>query len=75
VGPDADGYSFFYEIVIYFIIDAPTGIVAGDFAWSCISRVHCIVSFIPVVMHDHFTNTTLTMTQFMFFILWNNLYS
>jgi hypothetical protein len=50
-------------------------IVTGDFTWSGISRVLCIVLFIPVAMHDHFANTTLTMTQFMFFILWNNLCS
>jgi hypothetical protein len=66
---------FFCETIIYFIGDASTAIVAGDFAWSGISRVLCIVSFIPVVIHDHFANTTLTMTQFMFFILWNNLCS
>jgi hypothetical protein len=66
---------FFCETVIYFIGDAPTAIVAGDFAWSGISCVLCIVSFIPVAMHDHFANTTLTMTQFMFFILWNSLCS
>jgi hypothetical protein len=75
VGPGADGNSFFCETVIYFIGDAPTAIVAGDFTWSVISRVLCIVSFIPVAMHDHFANTTLTMTQFMFFILWNSLCS
>jgi hypothetical protein len=50
-------------------------IVAGAFAWSGIPRVLYIVSFIPVAIHDHFANTTLTMTQFMFFILWNNLCS
>jgi hypothetical protein len=66
---------FFFETIIYFIGDASMTIVAGDFAWSGISRVLCIVSFIPVVIHDHFANTTLTMTQFMFFILWNNLCS
>jgi hypothetical protein len=75
VGPGADGYNFFYKTVIYFIGDAPTAIVAGAFTWSGISRVFYIVSFIPVVIHDHFTNTTLTMTHFMFFILWNSLYS
>jgi hypothetical protein len=62
VGPGADGYSFFNETVIYFIGDALTAIVAGDFVWSGILRVLYIVSFIPVVMHDHFANTTLTMT-------------
>jgi hypothetical protein len=58
---------FFYETDIYFIGDAPTTIVAG--AWSGISRVLCIVSFISVAMYDHFANTTLTMTQFISFIL------
>jgi hypothetical protein len=66
---------FFCEIDIYFIRDAPTAIVAGAFAWSGISRVLCIVSFILVAMHNHFANTTLTMTQFMFFILCNSLCS
>jgi hypothetical protein len=50
-------------------------IVAGAFMWSDISRVLYIVSFIPITIHDHFVNTTLTMTQFMFFILCNNLCS
>jgi hypothetical protein len=63
VGPGADGYSFFCETVIYFIGDVLTAIVAGDFAWSGISSVLCIVSFIPIAMHDHFANATLTMTQ------------
>jgi hypothetical protein len=65
----------FFETVIYFIRDASTAIVAGAFTWSGISRVLCIVSFISVAMYDHFVNTTLTMTQFMFFILWNILCS
>jgi hypothetical protein len=50
-------------------------IVDGDFVWSGILRVLCIVLFIPVVMHDRFVNTTLIMTQFMFFILWNSICS
>jgi hypothetical protein len=37
-------------------------IVAGAFVWSGISRVLYIVSFIPIAIHDHFVNTTLTMT-------------
>jgi hypothetical protein len=74
VDPDVDGYSFF-EIAIYFIEDASMAIVAAAFVWSGISCILYIVSFIPVVMHDHFINTTLTMTQFMFFILWNRLCS
>jgi hypothetical protein len=65
----------FFEIVIYFIGDAPMAIVAEDFVWSGISRVLCIVSFIHIAMHDYFANTTLIMTQFMFFILWNSLCS
>jgi hypothetical protein len=69
------GIVFFCEIVIYFIRDVSTAIVAEAFVWSGISRVLCIVSFIPIAMHHHFTNTTLTMTQFMFFILWNILCS
>jgi hypothetical protein len=44
-------------------------IVAGAFTWSDISRVLYIVLFISIVMYDHFANTILTMTQFMFFIL------
>jgi hypothetical protein len=50
-------------------------IVAGAFTWSGISRILYIVSFIPVAIHDHFANIILTMTQFMFFILWNILCS
>jgi hypothetical protein len=59
----------FFKTVIYFIRDAPTAIVTGAFTWSDISRVLCIVSFISVAMYDYFANTTLTMTQFIFFIL------
>jgi hypothetical protein len=61
-GPGVDAYIFFCETVIYFIGDTPTAIVAGDFTWSGISRVLYIVSFIPIAIHDHFANTTLTMT-------------
>jgi hypothetical protein len=57
---------FFFETVIYFIRDVPTAIITRAFAWSVISRVLYIVSFLPVAMHDHFANTTLTMTQIMF---------
>jgi hypothetical protein len=71
----SDRYNFFCKIVIYFIEDASMIIVAEAFAWSGISRILCIVLFIPIAMHDHFTNTILTMTQFMFFILWNILCS
>jgi hypothetical protein len=39
-------------------------IVDGDFVWSGILRVLCIVLFIPIVMHDHFVNTTLIMTVY-----------
>jgi hypothetical protein len=41
--------------------DASTAIVAGAFMWSVISHILYIVSFIFVVMHDHFANTTLIM--------------